>query len=393
MAFCFLSGEAFVRIVGRYDQDGNFRIRNRVLKPYRIPVNSVSTEINTYLASNTAFLLYDSLVGWKPRPNGISADRKYEYNSAGMRSRPQEYSLLPPKATLRIAILGNSFTHGSEVVYQETWGFFLEEKLRENGVRAEVLNFGVAGYGMDQAFLRWKNDAYRYNPHIVILGFAPVDIKRNVNLIRTVSSPIFGLPFTKPRFIDRAGALHLINAPTPAPERIPAIMRNIEDWEFIEYEYYYDPGDYKETSFFCSKLVALLASFLDMNRFTFEKKEARKWQLMYSPEHEPGQITEKIIEAFARSVRSGGARFMVVHLPDSVGLATFSKQHSFKYSELLHVVEERIPFLHTEEQLSNEMKEHPDQDFFEGGGHYSARGNKIVAEVIADRILTHHKGN
>lgn len=52
----------------------------------------------------------------------------------------------------RIAIVGDSFTFKLEVPYEKTWGHQFEIAL---GPGWQVLNFGVDGYGLDQAFLRY----------------------------------------------------------------------------------------------------------------------------------------------------------------------------------------------------------------------------------------------
>jgi len=49
--------------------------------------------------------------------------------------------------------VGDSFTFGQEVTYEESWGYLLEKAL---GSEFQVLNFGVAMYGVDQAYLRYE---------------------------------------------------------------------------------------------------------------------------------------------------------------------------------------------------------------------------------------------
>ena len=45
---------------------------------------------------------------------------------------------------------------------------YLQHKLKDAGIRAEVLNFGVGAYGMDQAYLRWREQGKNFAPDIVI---------------------------------------------------------------------------------------------------------------------------------------------------------------------------------------------------------------------------------
>jgi hypothetical protein len=81
----------------------------------------------------------------------MSKDGLYVSNSAGIRSN-REYNLIAPPGVTRIVAFGDSFTHGDEVPNQETWEYLLEQSRDE----VEVMNFGVQGYGADQAYLRYK---------------------------------------------------------------------------------------------------------------------------------------------------------------------------------------------------------------------------------------------
>ena len=76
-------------------------------------------------------------------------------------------SFASPTGKTRIALVGDSFTFGEDVTYEETWGYFLEKEL---GSQFQVLNFGVAGYGVDQSFLRYEKDVRKWKPKIVIFA-------------------------------------------------------------------------------------------------------------------------------------------------------------------------------------------------------------------------------
>ncbi len=94
---------------------------------------------------------------------------------------------------MRIAIFGDSFAFGAQVPFEHTWGYYLENNLKEAGLNAEVLNFGVGGYGIDQAFRRWEKEGKAFSPHVVLCGFQPENVKRNVNLIRPIYAPKAGI--------------------------------------------------------------------------------------------------------------------------------------------------------------------------------------------------------
>ena len=204
--------EAVVRLGGETDADGQFNFMGYALHPYAAPVERQRRVLEAYLENQNqtiydqTFYIYDEMLGWSFRPNTTIDTviwQPFTTNSAGLRSQ-REYSQRPPSDTLRIALFGDSFTAGDEVSDDETWGHQLEIKLNQAGIRTEVLNFGVNAYGMDQAFLRWQKVGRDYAPDMVIFGFQPENLNRNVNIFSIL---YFGrhLPFSKPRFVLAAG--------------------------------------------------------------------------------------------------------------------------------------------------------------------------------------------
>jgi len=78
-----------------------------------------------------------------------------------------------PDSTEAILAVGDSFTFGDQVSDPETWPAQLEKL---SGWR--VINSGVFGYGVDQAFLRARRLLSRYRFNAVIFSFIPDDIDR-----------------------------------------------------------------------------------------------------------------------------------------------------------------------------------------------------------------------
>ncbi|MEG4022066.1 SGNH/GDSL hydrolase family protein [Microcoleus sp. S13C4] len=127
----------------------------------------------------TRFHTSDPDLGWKLKP-GVSGDWKEEgasfvqVNSEGLRDR--EHTKAKPPNTLRVAVLGDSFTEAIHVPVEQTFWSKLERKLgnceavkgRKN---VEVINFGVQGYGTAQELVMLRKKVWDYNPDIVVLAF------------------------------------------------------------------------------------------------------------------------------------------------------------------------------------------------------------------------------
>jgi hypothetical protein len=157
-----------------------------------------------------AFDMYNPSKGWIPKPNlrDLKAfnNKTLSTNSKGFRGK-KDFPYSKNKEKLRILILGDSFTFGDEVSDDETYSYYLQEMLPHT----EVINMGVHGYGHDQMLILLKEEGVKYQPDIVILGFLPLDMSRNLLEFRD---------FAKPRFVLRGGELKLIGIPVPRPEDI-----------------------------------------------------------------------------------------------------------------------------------------------------------------------------
>lgn len=364
-----LLGETILRIVGRFDEDRGFWVRSFRCYPYRMPLHEWSKKIDQYLLSKSSIIHYDPLLGWAPRPGSASENGKYEYNSDAIRTdhRDLVVSKVPAQGVLRIAIFGDSFVHGDDVPFEDTWGYFLERNLKKAGIDAEVLNFGVGGYGMDQSLLRWREIGYLYEPQIVIFGLQLDNIMRNGNLARPLYFPNTEIPFFKPRFLLEKNGLKLVNTPTPSPDKIMGIVENFNTWEYSEYEYWYDKDKYKNHIFLNSKLISFCYSFL--NEKYFKKRSAREQDLE--------SLSLAIISAFKAGVESKGKSFYVIFLPTTGNLKSSDIAFLRKVDQVAAVINPQSRFLAEADKLGVQALI---------PGHYSSIGNKIVADVLMESL-------
>ena len=98
---------------------------------------------------------------------------KFETNSRGLRDK--EYAIAKLNNTIRIAVIGDSFTMPAGVNIEEAYHRLLEEKLNEEqrGLSYEFINFGVGGYSLRQYWGVIKYKAKEYEPDIILVGFCP----------------------------------------------------------------------------------------------------------------------------------------------------------------------------------------------------------------------------
>lgn len=98
----------------------------------------------------------------------------YRFNALGCRGK--DYHIPRPGGTVRIVLLGDSFTMGVGVHEEDTFGYQLERLLNEktvaqnSGITYEVVNCGVSGFGTREERLFYELFAAKYEPDIVLLS-------------------------------------------------------------------------------------------------------------------------------------------------------------------------------------------------------------------------------
>ena len=96
-------------------------------------------------------------------------------NSHGLRGR--EVDLLPPPNTMRILLLGDSFTYGEGVEEDDTFSNQLEQLLNTStmkdmgSLRYETINAGVSGYNTHDEYIYLKNRWMAFSPDLVLIVF------------------------------------------------------------------------------------------------------------------------------------------------------------------------------------------------------------------------------
>lgn len=405
------AAEAVVRIIGRTDADGNFLLAGRIVGQRHPPASAVRQTLQKYLATDTARMIYDAATGWKPRPCSSSHKGMYVYDARGIRvSGPDRHNrhlsslravgarqaggpetgspdgtepiAQKQAGTLRIGLFGDSFTHGDDVPYEQTWGAQLESMLRKAGIEAEVINFGVSAYGMDQAYLRWRRLGKSYKPDVVLFGFQAENVNRNVNLLRAFYARGTGIPFSKPRFIlSENGELRLINSPTLPLKEIPHVMANMPAWELSRYESFYDRARYQRRWWHASRLASLA---VDVLSDTSQARSGRRFD-PFQLDGEPARVTLALLEQFRREVRQCGSEFLIVHLPKQSDLLRLLQRRRLAYQQLLERIAEEHALIDPQPQLLAAARSESAETLIPR--HYSRRGGQIVAEVVAGYLI------
>ena len=372
--FTLLLLELGLRLAARLEPSGELRALGLSLQPEALPISQLRVRIGDYLENaEWATIVHDPWLGWAPSPNRVweEGDGSFSVNSIGMRST-REYSAEPPREALRIAVFGDSFTEGKEVADESAWPRHLERELGEAGIRAEVMNFGVSAYGMDQAYLRWQRQGRGFAPDIVIFGLQPENLKRNVNVFRQLLNPA-GMPFSKPRFAQMNGELRLLNSPAIPPDQLIATFEDFAGHPLAAWEYHYGGRDAAAQWWTFSRLANFLHAWL--------RAEEEEDPGIYAPGSEGGELGLAILKAFAQDAQAAGSLFVVAHLPLRSHLIRRFEGRDPPYKFLLDHAREHYHYIALEEHLH---PEHVEDAYWAPQAHYSAKLTPLVGQVVSD---------
>ena len=107
----------------------------------------------------------------KPNLDAYFKTKPFSTNSMGQRGK--EYSRTKPENTIRIAVLGDSFTMGSGLTLEQTYPYKLEQLLNNTfeNQKFEVINFGVGGYSLLDYISMINYKVRPCNPDLILVGF------------------------------------------------------------------------------------------------------------------------------------------------------------------------------------------------------------------------------
>jgi hypothetical protein len=264
---------------------------------------------------------WDDEIGWPSPRDSVSLPR----DSSGAKMNAE----FPHVGHACISAYGDSFVWGDEIPLQDGWPEQLSHKL---GCR--VANYGVSGYGTDQAYIRFKRNASDKAP-VVLLGIFPEDVLRNVNQYRGFTGYPVNPSWLKGRYVlDRDGTLQWLHRPRIDEAGYLRLIR--EPASVVPNDYFLpDTRDGPVSLRFPYTLT--LARVLLMPRVWVRLTGRPNWANFYRADHPSGALplTVAIAEAFARTAEQRGESALVVMLPGASSFRTRAKFGQPEYLPLL----------------------------------------------------------
>lgn len=316
----------------------------------------------------------DPVLGW-PSPKLKAADT----DKSGSRIVPVFPE--PEKWPSCVSLYGDSFTWSDEVDNDHAWSNILSKLM---GCR--VANYGVKGYGTDQAFLRFLGNVGDRSG-IVVLGHMSENVLRNVNQYRGLlyKEQEYGL---KPRFVlDENDQLRLIPLPKFAKSDFLKMTENPN--AYLKYEYFVldGPTGITTASFpYSLSIVRALRNFHILEKI----RGVPRYSEFYDKNHSSKglYVSEKIIQEFDRTARARGRFPLTLTIPCCRDLEYFRKSGVWPYQSLLELLtRDRLEFLNPGDGMMKYLQTRdPCELCKECGGHFNEEGNRVLAGIVYQHL-------
>lgn len=309
---------------------------------------------------------YDPDLGWHALESFL--------NKQGVRS-DHEYD----DFSNAISVYGDSYTFCDGVTVEESWPMQLEALMG-----CGVMNFGVGGYGTDQAMMRLEKTYADAPVPTVLLCVQVENINRCVNIYRGFYQTGFSPP--KPRYLLDGDGLRVYNPfNTPDavrdmlldhPEKLVAEARKYDYWCQRELVF----GEPWSLHFPYTFQMAMRLPFI-MNRVHIGTSNLASHVPLFETDSEGYQVLTRIIRRFRQFGAQQGFRALIVVFPTPRDIFRMAETGERPYQSLNDFLDkEAIPYV----DLLKPLSDHPDPPslMVNRKDHISAAGGAIVAEEI-----------
>ena len=321
-------------------------------------------------------------------------------NHEGQRDR--EHTRTKQANTLRIAVLGDSYAAAFQVRAEQAFWAVMEREingaLAMNGSQAtaEVINFGVGGYGTAQELLTLRHRVWDYSPDLVVLAFfTGNDVRNNLRVLNEED--------WSPYLVHKDGDLVLdesfLSLYRTRQGLLPSIFYGLVDYsrllQTLKAGRY---AIYRMARLRQQRQLAKNAGLeeLGLDDAIYQSPINQDWAEAWS-------VTEDLLTLMSREVTSRGASFLLVTLSNGDQVSP-DRHRREAFAQQLHVPDllypdRRIEALGQKEgfpvlTLAPILQSYADRHsvFLHGfgsnlgNGHWNSEGHRQAGILIAERL-------
>ncbi len=314
---------------------------------------------------------HDRRLGWVTPPDRVDAEG----------SRPITAFPDCKHARTCVSLYGDSFIEGAGVDPEHAWSNVLSKLLN-----CRVANFGVSGYGTDQALVRFNFNSSDQG-RLVILGFLSENLMRNVNQLRNLISPATAC-LLKPRFIvSEQEKLTLIPIPPLTKEDFTTLKKHPE--RFLSEEFFLPggPSGYQRMGFPYTwgiiKAFPIMYRNLLLHRPTYFE--------MYQPGHPSHamEVTLGIMEEFSREARKRGKQPLILIIPTQFDIIQYQRDEKWVYQPLLDLMARKnLEFIDAGPEIVKYLGDNDVKKVYSPkiNNHFNEKGNGLLARIVYDYL-------
>jgi lysophospholipase L1-like esterase len=307
---------------------------------------------------------YHPRLGWRGVPGGRTRfttenTRTWlQHNAMGFRDIEAQ-ARSPDKPA--VVFLGDSFTWGYEVEFDEMFVSLLRERHKD----FELFNLAHRGYGTDQALMTLRGWSSKRRLHRVVLMFSENDVADNNSKWRYDKS--------KPRFELREGTLTLTNVPVPkvptwhSRKRLRAPSPPGPDWieAWILRSHLLRDVELR---------IRQVGSPLGRQRGPFGVPDCDRLDL---------EVTRALLAEIRAEAEGRGATLVTFGIPSKGEL--YQGDEHLPYQRCLEALCRELGIEYHD--LAPALKASWFRTYFRYGGHWTPRGHSVVADAIGDVLF------
>jgi hypothetical protein len=299
-------------------------------------------------------------------------------NAEGWNSTKPDYPRARTPGVLRVAVIGDSYVHGSFVNVGDGFPEVIERRLNGAGVRAEVMRFGMDGAPLSQYLHMLRREVRAFEPDIVVVLLIHNDFDESYRFLKTRYTSSF-LKLA----IDDAGVVSEI----PPADFVPGPADLLR--EFATFRYlYYKTNAYLQLKWLVSRLwwggreeyaPEFISSAVDIRNLA----DARRNRV--AARYVLAQM--KVLAAsdgFKLAVAMDGVREAVYagKAPDAYAVGKLNTIAREVTGEL------GLPFLDLQDTFAADYAHAQERFEFSYDWHWNVRANRLAGNAIARLLLT-----
>lgn len=343
-----------------------------ILKKIFVPRGLVYTPIQSNLEDyNNYKKKRHPILGWT-----VAKNQEKEIDSEGSRIIPSFASA--EKHTSCVSLYGDSYTFSNRTTPEDSWANQLSILL---GCR--VSNFGVSGYGSDQALLRYQLNK-KDSASVVFLNHFVDDIPRNV-------SQYWGIRFSsktqeymfKPRFIVKNDTLKQIPLPNLTYEEFEDLKSNPK--KYLTYDWFVPNSDYGSSFLQFPYSYTLIKTLFVHSKFKSLIRKEPVHAPFYQKNHPSKSLvlTQTIFKTFHQIGKNRNQRPIITIIPFSSDFDYFRANGKWCYEELTKFMDTNgIEYLNLGEKIEAVLQGKDQSYLYAGEGHFNANGDKLISQII-----------